>query len=389
MHSAKRLELSLARVLAWVQQHDYKGYEPADGNASALHFLTAKRIMPMRLLQQVVLRSPFNIRPLIGVAPHESAIGRSYLAWAYLTQYQREPIATVRDEARACLAWLVSHRSPFSAHFCWGDPYEYATRNGRRPLGEPLLIWSAFIGMTFLDAADVLRDETYLDVAKSVGRWIATLPTEETPTGSCLSYVAYKQASIHNASAMGAAFLARLGLATGSAESFDIARDAMLYTCSRQRPDGSWYYAEPTQYHWVDNFHTGYILSALQVYRTASDDRSFDENLLHGLTYYKARFFEGDGRPKYYHDRTYPIDIQCAAQAIETLVACVPHDPACLRLAVDVADWTIARLQAPDGHFAYRDLGWRVVSTPMLHWGQGTMAKALAVLVSALDRTSL
>ncbi len=36
---------------------------------------------------------------------------------------------------------------------CWGDPYNYATRNGRRPYGEPLLIWSALIGQVFVDAA--------------------------------------------------------------------------------------------------------------------------------------------------------------------------------------------------------------------------------------------
>jgi hypothetical protein len=38
-------------------------------------------------------------------------------------------------------------------------------------------------------------------------------------------------------------------------------------------------------------------------------------------------------------------------------------------------------MQAGDGHFYYRDLGWKKVKTPMLHWGQGTMFKALANLL--------
>jgi hypothetical protein len=42
-------------------------------------------------------------------------------------------------------------------------------------------------------------------------------------------------------------------------------------------------------------------------------------------------------------------------------------------------------MQAPDGHFYYRDLGWKKVKTPMLHWGQGTMFKALAHLMSKVS----
>jgi len=42
-------------------------------------------------------------------------------------------------------------------------------------------------------------------------------------------------------------------------------------------------------------------------------------------------------------------------------------------------------MQDADGHFYYRDLGWKKVKTPMLHWGQGTMFKALAHLLSRLE----
>ena len=84
-----RLEHSLTRAIDWVRRHDYRGYEPADGNSSALFPLTGGRVWPMRVVQQVVLRSPFNIRPLIGLRPHESAIGRGYMAWAYLVLCRR------------------------------------------------------------------------------------------------------------------------------------------------------------------------------------------------------------------------------------------------------------------------------------------------------------
>jgi len=102
------------------------------------------------------------------------------------------------------------------------------------------------------------------------------------------------------------------------------------------------------------------------------------------LRYLKEHFFEDDGCPKYYNDRKYPIDIQCAAQAIDTLTFLSDLDPTSLPLAEKVAQWTIDHMQGRDGHFYYRDLGWAMNKTPMLHWGQGTMFKALAHLSEEL-----
>ncbi len=382
---AGRAEAAVARTIAWVKAHDYRAYEPADGNTSVLFPLTGGRVWPMRILQQVVLRAPFNVRPWLGVPRHESAIGRGYMAWGYLRLYHRDGWAEHRRDAEDCLDWLTRNRAAGYAEWCWGDPYDYATRSGRRPYGEPLLIWSALIGLAFLDAHEILGEPRYLEVAASVGRWIMRLPAEQTSTGRCLSYNAYSQSSIHNSNAMGAAFLARLGTVLKSEAHLAVAQDAMRYTCARQRPDGAWFYAEAPKFHWVDNFHTGYNLSALQVYRRWSKDASFDDALLLGGRYFAATFFETDGRPRYFHDRLDPVDIQCAAQGIETLVSVADQVPQALAVALTVADWTLSNMQAADGHFCYRHLGWTRVGTPMLHWGQGTMVKALATLLERLD----
>jgi len=155
----------------------------------------------------------------------------------------------------------------------------------------------------------------------------------------------------------------------------------MEYSCSRQLPDGSWWYAEAPKYHWIDNFHTGYNLDSLRTYIESSGDRAFSGNLERGLAFYKAHFFEPDGCPKYYHSRTYPIDIQCAAQAIETLAVFSEYDSECLELSSRVAAWTIANMQDRKGYFYYRKYPMITAKTPMLHWGQGTMFKALATLL--------
>jgi hypothetical protein len=199
-----------------------------------------------------------------------------------------------------------------------------------------------------------------------------------------LSYLAHVQSSIHNSNMLGASLLARTAKHTGNAESLRVARSAMVYSCSRQLSDGAWWYAEDPKYHWIDNFHTGYNLNSLHFYLDATGEEEFRQNIERGLAFYTAHFFEGNGRPKYYHTRTYPLDIQCAAQAIDTLALFSERDPACLELAKKVATWTIRNMQDPKGYFYYRQYPLMKAKTPMIHWGQATMFKALAELLLRL-----
>lgn len=379
------LEASIEALTSWVERHDYKAYDPGDGNTSFLNPLTFGNLMLERILQQVVYRSPVNLRPLLGIRPHTSTKGMGYMAWGYLKMLKTTGDQSYRRRAEHCLNWLIENPSEGYDDICWGNHFPFSTRAGKIPKGEPTIVWSSLIGQAFFEAWETLGDSRYLDVATGVCEWILKLPREETSEGDCLSYVAYLQSSIHNSNMLGGALLARVGARLSDSRMLDLARSSMLYSCSRQLEDGAWYYGEAPKYHWIDNFHTGYNLDSLRRYQEATGDRSFDPQLRRGFEYLKDTFFEADGCPKYYHDRKYPVDIQCCAQAIDTLTFFSDIAPGSLELAARAADWTIAHMQDADGHFYYRDLGWAVARTPMLHWGQGTMFKALSHLLSKLQ----
>jgi len=185
---------------------------------------------------------------------------------------------------------------------------------------------------------------------------------------------------------LGAGFLARLSTHVPDKDAVDLAREAMRYSCSRQLPDGAWYYGEEPKYHWIDNFHTGYNLDSLRRYVDSTADREFDTNLKLGLRYFVDNFFEEDGRPKYFHNDPGATDIQCASQSIDTLAYFSDIVPSTLPLALKVANFTIDNMQGTDGHFYYRDLRWKKIKIPMFHWGQGTTFKALAHLQSKLAK---
>lgn len=374
------LEQSIERLQKWVESRDYKAYEPFDGLSSYLRPLTFGNLFLDRILMQLVRQSPINLRPVLGVKPLESTKGRGYMAWGYLALFELTGDEEHRQKAVACLDWLMRNKSPLYPDYSWANHFDFASRSGRYSKHDSIIVWTALIGQAFLDGFEILGEDRYLEVAKSICRWILKLPRETTETGACLSYLATAMNSIHNSNMLGAAMLSRTAKHTGEEELVHVARAAMEYSCSRQLPDGGWYYGEKPQQHWIDNFHTGYNLDSLKCYIESTGDQTFRPQLDLGFRYMKATFFDSSGRPSYYHNRPYPIDIQCASQAIETFANFAEQDNAALTMALKVAQWTIEHMQDSTGYFYYRRYPLIVAKTPMLHWGQATMFRALALL---------
>ena len=376
----------MRKVEKWVEDHDYQAYEPFDGLSSPLRRLTQGSVFLDRLLMQAVRQSPINLRPLVGIKPLPSTKGRGYMAAGYLTMHRLTGAPEYKNRALRCLDWLREHRSPQFQEYSWANHFDFASRGGRYSRHESIIVWTSLIGQAFLDGYEATGTQRFLGVAESACRWILALPREKTPSGTCISYHAIGQMSIHNANMLGAAFLARTWQHTRHPEYRRAAADAMEYSCSRQLADGSWWYAEEPKYHWIDNFHTGYNLDSLKTYIDATGDERYREGMMRGLDFYKRHFFGTDGCPRYYHNRTQPIDSQCAAQAIETLSNFSSIDEDCLDLARRVATWTIRNMQDADGHFYYRSYPLLKAKAPMLHWAQATTYRALTLLVSAIAR---
>jgi len=380
------IEVSLHALQEWIESHDYRGYDPGDGLTSWLRPLTFGNLFAERVLQQVIWKSPWNLRPLVGVKPRDSTKGRGFMAWGYLLRLKATGDKAFRDKAIACLDWLIANRSPKHPEYCWGNHFDFASRGGRIPAQESTIVWSGLIGQAFLEAFEQTGDEKYLAVAKSTCEWILKLPREQTPHGLCLSYHGRFQSSIHNSNLLGAGLLAGTWKYTARGEFLEVAREAVRYSCHRQLPDGAWWYGEEPKYHWIDNFHTGYNLDSTKRYIEATGDNSCQKNLQDGYRYFVRTFFEPSGCPRYYHNKTYPIDIQCAAQAIDTLSFFSDECPESLALATSVAKWTIAQFQDRSGYFYYRKYPLVISRTPYFHWGQATMFKALAHLVLKSER---
>jgi polysaccharide biosynthesis protein VpsJ len=381
---------SIIRLTAWLEKNNYAGYDTFDGlNARFLRPLTFENKLLRQVLQQGVRRFPFNLRPLLGVRKSRSTKGMAFLARGFIRLHALTHDRIWEDRACMALQWLLDNQSPGYSGACWGNHFDYQSRSGFEKQLSPSVVWTSLIGHAFLDAYQQFHDEKYLKTAISSCQHIERdLGAYLEGDALCIHYFPTSTHQVHNANTLGASLLARTSSYTHSELWRELAAKAMLYTARYQRKDASWYYGQAANLHWVDNFHTAYVLDCFHWYgKTASGDL-FDRQMMDGYWYWKKTFFLSSGAPRYYNHKTLPLDIQCSSQAIDTLVLFRDRDPDSLSLAMKVAQWTIDNMQDPTGYFYYRRYSrWVVNKTPTLHWGQATMLCALAGLYQALSES--
>ena len=128
---------------------------------------------------------------------------------------------------------------------------------------------------------------------------------------------------------------------------------------------------------WIDSFHTGFNLNALQLYLEVTGEERAEQSIQKGVDFYLNNFFLEDGTPKYYHNQTYPIDIHCPGQLLISL-----HKLDVFRqneeLVEKVLSWTINNMQDKKGYFYYQlKKGWSS-KIPYMRWSNAFMFYAMS-----------
>ena len=204
----------------------------------------------------------------------------------------------------------------------------------------------------------------------------------------CFSYSPDSDTHIFNASLLAGEVLAEVGALTGERSLLEMAEKTARYVVNHQREDGSWTYGTEPSQQWVDNFHTAYVLYSLsRIIKASSVGDEFQEALRRGYEYWRKTFFLADGWPKYYHDDPYPADAHAGASAVVTFLELAELDPNSLKLAEDVARWTIQNLRDERGFFYYQKRRFYTVRKPYMRWSQSWMLYALAKLLEAEVRS--
>ena len=335
------------KLHAFCSAHHWCGYDPYDGlNSPLAAWLPGKRIR--QAWTQFHRRSPVNFRALCGIRPTVNS-----KALALFAMGSRDPQLLDR---------LESLRNPDGG---WGYPFPWQSRAFYAPRGMSNLICTAFAARALTDVgADCIRDRSRLETAPTVKEFVERQLMRERNGERWITYVGGSDTQVHNVNMIGSALLGR--------------RDCMEFSVKRQRADGSWWYGEAENQHWIDNFHTGYNLVALKEYEAATGDASFQEAVRRGFEYWDRTFWTTEFAPRYYHNREYPFDIHSSAQGILTYLAFGRVDK-----ANAVARWALRNMRDERGFFWYqrgRRLANRIC---YMRWSQAWMYCALARLIQA------
>jgi len=383
--SLQNLKVITLKLASYCEENDWAGYDPYDALNSklfqAVPFLNAR--IPRLVLTQALKRSPINIRGPLLVPKTQNAKAIGLFLSAYLN-LSRTGLIEGSNQIWLMIERLITLRSQKIPYWCWGYSFPWQTRTIVVPSAEPNLVCTAFVASALLDAYEQCHDSQCLDMAMSGAEYI--LNELYWTDGTSLAGFSYPLPSlrneVHNANFLAAALLCRVYKHTGEGKFLAPALTVARCSVAKQRADGSWPYGEEPSQQWIDNFHTGYNLCALQAICRATDTTEFESSIRRGFEFYRTHFFRGDGAARYFHNQTYPLDIHCVAQSIITLLAFRDLDSANVRLARSVYQWAMDRMWDDRGFFYYRVLRFGTIRTPYMRWSQAWMLLALSELAS-------
>ena len=348
------------------EAESYKGWDPYDGLNSKIFKATPFKHWDFGRLAWIQLfkRNPVNLRRIMAVPKEYNAKGVGLFLSGYCNLYK---IAKAGDtsfgseqellEKIIFLANLLEAlQSKGYSGACWGYNFDWQARGGLFfPAHTPTVVATTFCASALSEAYEITGDKKYMDLVLSAVDFILK-DLYRTPhnSGFLFSYSPLKgNNTVYNASLLGAKLLSIAYKYTGNQEYKNTARQTILAACEGQNEDGSWIYGLLPIQSWIDSFHTGYNLDAIQFYEDYTGDTSFQKNLDKGFNFYIRNFFETDGTPKYYHNQTHPIDIHCPGQLFVTLKTLDKYEEQ-RELAKKVLNWTIENMQDEKGYFYYQ-----------------------------------
>jgi hypothetical protein len=431
----------LRRVLDWSRGRDYAGYSKHDAlNSPFLHACTLGVGVLRLLATQVVMRFPFNSRPLLGVPARRNPKGIGLFAYAWLDNSRLAGVdrEACLSEADGLLTWLLANASPqapASPALCkkwavappidsdasrtlhglgWGYHYPWQDQGFFQPRHYPNRVVTSWIGFSLLRAFEETGDAKYLAACEEVAVFLTQNPKRlyDRADQVCLSYVPLESIdwAVMDVSALVAAFLARFlwnvektlakgqkagDLFTASSEdarlrrteAASLAKRLMAFVVDKQTSYGGWFYTYPSKDSHIkhDNYHTAIILDCLADYMCYREDKSWEPVYRKGLDYYREALFLQSGAPRWMNDSDFPHDIHGAASGILCFTRAARYWGETAgrdaQWARKITEWTLKHLYSGHGFFYYQKSRWFTKRFCLMRWGNAWMSRALAQLI--------
>ena len=362
------------RLLAEATVNNFTGQDPFDSLNSRFFSVAPRLKKGLFGLAWIQLnkRSIINIRPLLGVPAMRNPKGIGLFILGLLEDYQRTDDRLYLEQAIELADWLLTQQSDVSLWqpACWGYHFDWNARAFFVPKGRPNVITTIYVAQALYALGKVIDEPRFIEPALDAAHFIVNTLYCEHDGRQFFAYIPGETAFVHNASLWGAAWVGFVANVTGNDDYKELALRVARQSVKEQGSDGSWVYGSRHHHQFIDGFHTGYNLEALDMLRKALKVTEFDQAITIGLAFYKVHLFEEDGTAKYYNNNRYPLDMHCVSQAIFTLLR-VGGSPDDLALAAKIIDKSISTLYLPKrGHFAYQKHKYFTNKINYIRWTQ-------------------
>lgn len=378
----------------YCEREGFKGWDPYDGLNSkvfqALPFLKKSALCRLVVIQGFK-RSPINLRRIALVPKEYNAKGIGLFLSGYCNLYNAVKAnpklanslgsaESLKTQINELAELLISLQSKGYSGACWGYNFDWqARRLFLFPKFTPTVVATNFCATALMEAYEITGEKKYLEIALSAANFvIKDLHRSDYKDGFLFSYSPLQgNDTVFNASLLGSRLLSFCYKYTGNEEYRKLAEQSIKACCAGQKENGAWVYGMLPVQSWVDSFHTGYNLDALIAYQEQTADDKYNKYIEKGFEYYIQNFFEADGTPKYYDNRTYPIDIHCPGQLLVTL-ARLHKTEEYKDIAEKVINWTIRNMQDKKGYFYYQLKPGVSSKISYMRWSNAFMFNALS-----------
>jgi hypothetical protein len=306
------LQDALHRCRGYLERVDYRGYDPYDALLAPMWrapLLRSARLL-RRCAQQVLLRLPWNLRPLLGIPPGEDPVTLALALRGYAALWQLEPAQRPLWEQRLeeLLLRLQRLRSP-GWNAAWGYHFPWEARRMSLGAWEPTIVATGIVTDALFRLATVLGWELPALLCRNAAEELSErFPTSiNEPQRLCWAYSPHDRQQVLNATLFGARLCAQAVRLGAPVELLGIAERAVRFVVEHQLLNGAFPYAaggDPRT--WVDHFHTGYVLECLHAYEALTGDHRFHSALERGWEFYRRHLFTPEGIPRWSSRRRYP-----------------------------------------------------------------------------------
>jgi hypothetical protein len=391
----------LNKLRLYCEKNDYKGYDVSDGIASPV---LTKTILNRSVLARFIFKqitghrmAYINVRPLLFVPKFHNAKGISLFLNGYCNLYDlldagidigiTKQYCIEKIEYLADLLINLNLKNNNYSGSCWGYPTAWQGRfSFYFPPNTPTVVATSFAVEALFHAYNILDDDVYKQTALTSSDFVLNdLKRTSVKNGFILSYAPLSGNNlVFNASLLGSKILAYCYSYSKNEEHLSFARKIVQTVVDCQESDGSWVYGLDKSQSWIDNFHTGYNLEALQTYQDISKDFCFQNNILKGFEFMVNNHFDNNNfMPKYFHNKQYPVDIHCCGEIFVVLYKLrkfVDYE----ELADGVIDWTFNNMWNNEkGYFYFQKHKVITNKVPLMRWSQAFMFSALTFFLKS------